>query len=95
MANDHPGKADDWEGIDPGSGKYGEKIYLGTIHKKTRKTRERACCPLSLKPIVYLWIKRGQPQELPVHNLHITGRHDPSRSLIHNSRNVSQRLSPK
>jgi len=36
----------------------GEKIYLGTIHKKTRKTRERTTCPLSLKPIVNLWIKR-------------------------------------
>jgi hypothetical protein len=31
-ADGHPGKAEDG-GESPGSGKYGENIYLGTIHK--------------------------------------------------------------
>jgi hypothetical protein len=46
VANDHPGKAKDGREKNPGSGKYGgEKIYLGTIHKKPEKRENEPPAP--------------------------------------------------
>jgi hypothetical protein len=45
VTNDHPGKTKDGREKDPGSGKYGENIYLDTIHKKPEKRENETPAP--------------------------------------------------